>query len=252
MKPYPISLQLYSLREEAAQDFPAVLKTVADMGYIGVEFAGLHDMAPVDVRKILDDLGLVSSSTHGPMPNDENLNEVIDTANTLGYTRHVAGFGPDQFATKETILESAAVAQKAAELLDGSGVTFGIHNHYWEFDHDIDGKYPHEVFMEAAPGAFAQIDTYWVAVGGADAAKIVAQYGERAPLLHIKDGPGNREEAMTAVGGGIMDWPAVIGAATDTTEWLIVELDRCDTDMTEAVAESYRYLTESGLATGNK
>jgi len=71
-------------------------------------------------------------------------------------------------------------------------------------------------------------------------------------LLHLKDGPGNKEEPMTAVGGGIMDWPAVIGAAADTTEWVIVELDSCATDMTEAVAESYRYLTENGLATGNK
>lgn len=251
MTPHPISLQLYSLREEAAEDFPGVLKQVAEMGYVGVEFAGLHDLAPAELRKILDDLGLVVSSTHGPMPNDENVQEVIDTAKTLGYTRHVAGFGPDQFATKEATLASAAIAQHAAELLDGSGITFGIHNHYWEFDHEIDGRYPHEVFMDAAPGAFAQLDTYWVAVGGADAAKIVAQYGERAPLLHIKDGPGNREEAMTAVGGGIMDWQAVIGAAAETTEWLIVELDRCDTDMTEAVAESYRYLVGNGLARGN-
>ncbi len=40
MKPYPISLQLYPLREEAAQDFSGALKTVADRGYVGVEFAG--------------------------------------------------------------------------------------------------------------------------------------------------------------------------------------------------------------------
>ena len=252
MKPYPISLQLYSLREEAKDGFPAVLKQVADMGYVGVEFAGLHDFAPADLRRILDDLGLVASSTHGPMPTEENLSEVLETANALGYTRHVSGFGPAQFATKETILESAAIAQKAAELLEGSGISFGIHNHYWEFDHDLDGKYPHEVFMDAAPGAFAQLDTYWIQVGGADPAAIVKQYGARAPLLHIKDGPGNKEQAMTAVGGGIVDWAAVIGAAADTTEWLIVELDRCDTDMTEAVAESYRYLISNGLARGNK
>lgn len=252
MKPYPIALQLYSLREEAAADFPGVLKTVADIGYTGVEFAGLHDMTPTDVRKVLDDVGLTAASTHGPLPTEENLTEVIDTARTLGYTHHVSGFGPDQFASKETILAAAAKAQKAAELLAGTGIRFGIHNHYWEFDHRIDGRYPHEIFMAAAPDVLAQIDTYWVQVGGADAATVVGRYGTRAPLLHIKDGPGNREAAMTAIGGGIMDWAAVIGAAAATTEWLIVELDRCDTDMTEAVAESYRYLTRNGLATGTR
>jgi len=250
VKSYPISLQLYSLREEAAKDFPGVLKKVADMGYVGVEFAGLHGMSPAEVRKVLDDLGLVASSIHGPMPNEENVNEVVDAARTLGYSRHVAGFGPPGFETKEATLASAATAQKAAELLKPHGITFGIHNHYWEFDHQIDGRYPHEIFMAAAPDVFAQIDTYWVKVGGADPAAIVKQYGARAPLLHIKDGPGSRKEAMTAVGKGIMNWQAVIGAAAETTEWLIVELDRCDTDMAEAVAESCRYLVANGFGKG--
>jgi sugar phosphate isomerase/epimerase len=248
----PISIQLYSLREAAKQDFPRVLEMVADMGYVGVEFAGYHGMPAVELRKILDDLGLVASSTHGPLPTKDNLNEVIDTARTLGFTRHIAGFGPKGFETREATLESAGKAQEAAQLLVGSGITFGIHNHYWEFDKLFDGKTPHELFMENAPGVFAQIDTYWVAVAGGDAAQVVAALGPRAPLLHIKDGPVTKEEAMTAVGAGKMDWNAVIGAAAPETEWLVVELDRCDTDMAEAVARSCVYLTSSGFAEGRK
>ncbi len=250
MKPFPISVQLYSVREAAAKDFPAVLKRIAGMGYAGVEFAGFHGHTPRELRRIVDDLGLKVSSNHGPMPTKENVNEIIDTAHTLGYTRHVAGFGPNQFTSKADTLKCAEIAQTAAELLKGSGVTFGLHNHWWEFDKQFDGQYPHEIMMAAAPDCFAQIDTYWVKVGGADPAQIVRQYGARAPLLHIKDGPGAKEQSMTAVGAGIMDWKAVIGAAADTTEWLIVELDRCDTDMFEAVAESCRYLVSNGFARG--
>ena len=40
----PVSLQLYSLREQAKGDFVGVLKAVAEMGYVGVEPAGLHGM----------------------------------------------------------------------------------------------------------------------------------------------------------------------------------------------------------------
>ena len=250
MKPIPVSVQLYSVREEAAKDFPATLKKVASYGYVGVEFAGFHGKTAKELRSILDDLGLVASSAHGAMPGKENVGQILDDARTLGYTRHVSGFGPEQFATLEKTLEAAAVTQKAAELLKGSGVSLSIHNHWWEFDKKFDGKYPHEVFMAAAPDAFAQLDTYWIAVGGADAAKVVRQYGRRAPLLHIKDGPADREKAMTAVGRGVMDWPKVIGAAANSTEWLIVELDRCDTDMFEAVAESCRYLVSKGLGKG--
>ncbi len=250
MKPFPISIQLYSVREAAAKDFPAVLKRIADMGYVGVEFAGFQGHTAKALRKILDDLGLVTSTIHGAMPTKDNLAQIVDDAKTLGYTRHIAGFGPDQFKTKEDTLKCAAIAQQAADLLKGTGVTFGLHNHWWEFDKQFDGKYPHEILMAAAPGAFAELDTYWIKVGGADPVNIVKQYGARAPVLHIKDGPGNREQAMTAVGGGIMDWKAVIGAAADTTEWLIVELDRCDTDMFEAVAQSCRYLVGNGFARG--
>jgi len=252
MNPIPISVQLYSLREEAKADFPGVLKAVADMGYVGVEPAGLHGMKPEEVRKLLDDLGLVASSTHGPFPTADNISEIVDTANALGHTRHIAGFGPKDCETLETTLEAAKRAQGAAGLLEGTGITFGLHNHWWEFDKQFDGKMPHEMIMENAPGVFAEVDTYWVAVGGADAAGVVKKLGSRAPLLHIKDGPLNREEAMTAVGAGAMDWSAVMEAAQGSAEWLVVELDKCDTDMATAVAESYTYLTSNGFAKGRK
>ena len=250
MKPYPVSLQLYSLREEAAKDFPAVLKSVAEMGYAGIEFAGLHDMKPAEVKEIIDDLGLVAGSTHGAFPSKDNVNEVIDTAKTFGYTRHISGFGPQDLDTAEKCVAAAERAQGAAELLKGSGVTFGLHNHWWEFDKQFDGKYPHDILMEKAPDVFAEVDTYWVQVGGADAADVVKKLGARAPLLHIKDGSLDREKAMTAVGAGAMDWKAVIGAAHESTEWLVVELDRCDTDMTEAVRQSAKYLIDGGFGKG--
>jgi sugar phosphate isomerase/epimerase len=246
----PISLQLYSLREAAQENFPAVLKDVADMGYVGVEFAGFHGHSPKELRDMLDDLGLVASSIHGPMPTAENKDEIVETAQALGYTRHVTGFGPQQFETKEKTLEAAATVQRAAEVIAGTGVTLGLHNHDFEFLAQFDGAYGHELLMAHAPDVFAEVDTYWVQVGGADVCAVLKKLGARAPLLHIKDGPGDREQAMTAVGQGVMDWQTIMQAKWAGTEWLIVELDRCDTDMREAVAESCRYLVGNGFARG--
>lgn len=251
-KAIPISVQLYSVRDHVHNDFPAVLRRIADIGYVGVEFAGLHGMKPAAVRRVLDDLGLVASSCHGGIPDRGNVAEIIDTAKTLGLTRHISGFGPDQFATEASTLAAAAQAREGAELLKGSGISFGIHNHWWEFDKKFGQRYPHEVFMAAAPDVFAEVDTYWVTVGGADAAKAVRELGRRAPLLHIKDGPGNREQAMTAVGHGSLDWAKILAGAGAATEWLVVELDRCDTDMFQAVADSYTYLVSRGFARGRK
>jgi hypothetical protein len=55
---------------------------------------------------------------------------------------------------------------------------------------------------------------------------------------------------MTAVGDGVVDVPAIVQAGKPATEWLIVELDRCATDMMAAVARSYSYLVVEGLARG--
>ncbi|MBM3498947.1 MAG: hypothetical protein FJX74_09780, partial [Armatimonadetes bacterium] len=105
----PIALQLYTLREWAAQDFPAVLKKVAEIGYKGVEFAGLHGMAPRDVRQLIDDLGLVACSAHGGIPTTENAQQIIDECGELGHTRLVTGPGG--------ALDTAADVQAAAERL---------------------------------------------------------------------------------------------------------------------------------------
>ena len=38
----PIAAQVYSVREEAAADFEKTMRQLADMGYHGVELAGLY------------------------------------------------------------------------------------------------------------------------------------------------------------------------------------------------------------------
>ena len=58
---------------------------------------------------------------------------------------------------------------------------------------------------------------------------------------------------MVAVGQGNMDIPGVIEAGDpEMLRWLIVELDHCDTDMLQAVTDSYTYLIDNELAEGNR
>jgi len=248
----PISLQLYTVREAAAKDFAGVLKKVADIGYVGVEFAGLHGMAPAEVKKIVDDLGLQVSSAHMPMPNAENAAKLVDECRALGIPKLVSGFGPDNVKTLDLAKQAAQKVAEAAELLKGSGVAFGLHNHWWEFQL-VDGQFPEDILLGASPAVFAELDVYWAEVGCGNAAKAVADRKARIPLLHAKDGLIEPKQPMTAVGAGKLDFPAIVGAADpNVLEWVIVELDSCATDMMEAVEQSYRYLVGNGLAAGNK
>ena len=52
------------------------------------------------------------------------------------------------------------------------------------------------------------------------------------------------------MGEGKMEFAPIIEASHGASDWLIVELDRCATDMMEAVEKSYQYLVSQGLGRG--
>jgi sugar phosphate isomerase/epimerase len=150
------------------------------------------------------------------------------------------------------IKQACALLNEANGVCRANGLTLGYHNHWFEYG-KIDGRYAADLLREGLePDIILEIDTYWAQTAGADPVQIIKTLGARAPLLHIKDGPCVREEPMVAVGQGKMNVPAIVRAAEGTAQWLIVELDRCATDMLEAVHKSYSYLIGEKLGYGSK
>ena len=247
--PAPIALQLYTLREAAARDFEAAVRKVAEIGYLGVEPAGFPGTTPEGAKRLFDDLGLEVCSAHLPLPAGDTLSESLETAEALGIERVISGRGPDQFSSLDRIAESCDHFNEAAANCAGRGFTFGIHNHWWEF-FEVEGEpaYRH-LLRRLSPEVIFQVDAYWVQTAGSDPAGVIAELGTRAPLVHLKDGPCTREDDMLALGEGVTDFDR-IAAAGGCVEWWIVELDRCATDMTEAVGKSHAFLTGRGYARG--
>ena len=69
---------------------------------------------------------------------------------------------------------------------------------------------------------------------------------------HVKDGDLTEPPVHKAVGDGKVPTEDIINAADSSQlEWLIVELDSCETDMTEAVAKSVKFLASTGLGKAN-
>src|SRR5512142_3076412 len=60
----PVALQLYTVRDELAKDFPGTLEKVAKMGYAGVEFAGYGGLSASDLKGHLERLGLMPVGSH--------------------------------------------------------------------------------------------------------------------------------------------------------------------------------------------
>lgn len=248
----PIALQLYTVREAAAKDFPATLRRVAEIGYKGVETAGYHGYEPGEVARMVKDLGMEIPSCHAALPTPENANQVVEDLTALGSKRVIGGFGPDQLRTVLMCKQAAETVSRGAELLKPHGLTCGMHNHWWEF-HTVDGRLVYDILMQEAPDMFSELDVYWCAYGKADPVVVTGRYKSRIPLLHVKDGSLAENAPHLAVGSGVLDIPAIIAAADpNVLQWLVVELDDYAGDMWEAVEESYRYLVQNGLGEGNR
>ena len=248
----PIAVQLYSLRAEAARDFRAVIERLGRAGFAGVELAGLNGMAPAKLRRRLADAGLEIAAAHVQAPIGDARERVLDEQEALGTKTLVVPFmPPDRFKTLDSIRAVAAEIAESHTNARARGMALGYHNHFWEFQIAHEGKSAHEILMgQLDPAIFVELDTYWARVGGRDPAKIVAELGARVWLLHLKDGPADAPRSpMTAVGDGVLDFPAIV-AASDTVRWHIVELDACATDMFEAIEKSYRFLVGRGLSRG--
>jgi sugar phosphate isomerase/epimerase len=248
----PLAVQLWSLREEAANDFPAVLKRVADIGYAGVEPAGMHGHDPREIGKLIADLGMEVPAIHVSTPNSENLAEIVEEAQALGAKYVVGGYSPLYGETDEAWRETAVRFRQAGEMLEPYGLSFAFHNHWFEFAPYGDG-FMYDMLLAEAPNVSSELDVYWAAVGGADPIELLRRYKSHIPLLHARDGMLKEERSMVAVGSGVLPIPEIIRAAdSDVLQWLVVEIDDGEGDMFEAVEESYRYLTSMGLAQGTK
>jgi len=68
------------------QERPArTLAAVAQIGYRGVEFAGYHGRSAKELRKLLDDNGLIACGTHTPYESvlGDKLKETVEFNRTI-------------------------------------------------------------------------------------------------------------------------------------------------------------------------
>lgn len=248
--PAPIALQLYTIREDLKNDLAGTLTKIAKMGYVGAESYGGLDASAV--KKVADDIGLQIMGSHVPAPVGENKDKVLEMAQIYDIDNVIIpGLPHDKFKSRAGIAEMIDFVNTAHTNVSSAGLKLGYHNHEFEFV-PIDDTVGYQIFLEGLhPDIFMEVDTYWAQNAGYNVLDLLDQLGSRCPYLHIKDGPGGEHDApQLALGEGIMDIPAIVNA--HDSEWLIVELDSCATNMLEAVHKSYTYLIDNGLATGNQ
>ena len=226
MKKFPIALQLYSVRDAMEQDFEKTLKEVSEMGYEGVEIAGISSLNYFEMAEVLNSAGITAISAHIGLDEIEN-EEKLEGLKGLGL-KYAAFNGMG--ISKESIPYLRDNFTRLGKICRENGIYLLYHNHDYEF-----AKIDEVPGLDLVYGAVnpkylgAEIDTCWVKYAGIDPAEYIRKYKGRCPLIHIKDYNGGKKGedfSYKAVGSGVMDVGAVINAAKAAgSEWIIVEQD---------------------------
>ncbi len=267
-----ISVQLYSVREQAAADCEGTLRAIAEMGFKNVEPAGYPGSSPAEAAKLFNSLGLKAPSCHGPLPIGDDKNRIIEEALLMGHRYVITGCPPkfgENYANADAIRAMVDLYCEAAENAAPHGLQVGYHNHDWDLA-DVDGKPGYRYFLENTPETILwEADLFWIARAGIEPAAFVKEIGVRGKCLHFKDGivtaAAEFTEAETEdgkimistskpflpAGSGQVDLLSASKVA-EHVEYAVVELDSYEGDMMMAVQESYNYLTSQGIAQGRK
>ncbi|MFZ2149357.1 MAG: sugar phosphate isomerase/epimerase [Sedimentisphaerales bacterium] len=222
----PFGLQLYSVREDCKRDLPGTIAAVAKMGYTSVEFAGYYDRTAGQLRKMLDDNGLVCCGTHTAIETllDDNLPRTIEFNRTLGNKYLIVPWLPEKYRTsRQAWLDTAKLFNELAEKVKPNEMLVGYHNHGVEFT-AIDGELPWDIFFgNTRKDVIMQIDLGNAMHGGADPLPYLYRYPGRAITVHIKEFSKTNNKAL--IGEGDVSWKAFFALckAVGQTEWYIVE-----------------------------
>lgn len=240
----PTAVNLWTVRDHLAADRAGTLRRLAGLGYDAVEpFEATDD--PAGLRAIADDLGLAVCSAHSHrLLGADDPDAVFEAVTVLGTDLVIVPYGllEDAFADLDALKRTAATLNSLAERAARHGLVLGYHNYWWEFESEIDGRHAAEVLADLlAPEVFFEVDDYWAALGGADVPGVVTRLGERVRALHLKDGPIAKGAAHTALGRGEMPTARILAAAP-AGALRIVELQTCDGDVFEALADSRAFL----------
>lgn len=222
---FSFGFQVWTIRKELIEDFPGTLKKMAAMGYSEVEmcsplgysiagFKPLNEMSGTEMKKIIEDAGLVCSSSHftsGELLN--SLDNRIEWASQIGMKQMALSMPSlPRNATMDDWRRIAQELNKVGEVTRAAGIQMVYHNHHFEFN-KIDGELIYPVLLEELDPDLVKMQ-FQVAVidKGFKAEDFFRKYPGRFISAHLADYSPELEKHVP-IGQGMVDWEDLFEAA---------------------------------------
>ena len=245
----PIGIQLWSVKEEMADNADKTLKQLARMGYNYVEGFGmkngkLFDQTIPDFKKMMKEYELKMSSIHHVFTSKhydtakktvtDEWKQTVENALKLGNRYLISPFTEEaDRKSPDTYKEFCDMLNKAGEYCKEQNIRFGYHNHAFEFQTKWDGKMLHEVLMENTNPEVVtmELDWMWAVRGGQNVVELFTKYPGRFELAHIKDLEEEGKDDSIIIGEGVIDFENILtNIRKGGTKMLIVELENYQKD----------------------
>ena len=222
-----LALQLYTVRDETARDFKAVVEQVAKLGYSGVEFANYGNLSSNELAGLLTRTGLRTAGSHvGWEALENDLEREINYCLEIGSHHITLPYLGNEWYTGEKFKTLPSQLNEFGRIAQQKGISFSYHNHAHEFAQGEDGRYLLDMLLDSTDPAYVklELDTYWASFAGVDPIAYLHKRAGRVPLIHLKD--MTPERTFTEVGNGTLDIKGICQAAKESgVEWYIVEND---------------------------
>jgi len=214
----PIGFQVWTIKDSLVKDFAGTLKKMAELGYQSLEmcsppgyessgFGPLMKLKPVEMKKIINDAGLICPSSHyGMREFREHLDERISFALESGQKQMIlSSFGLPQKATLDDWLRAADELNKMGLKAKNAGIQMGFHNHHMEFQ-QIDGTLIYDALMKQFDPEYIKMQFQVAVINiGYKASDYFKKYPGRFISAHLADWSYLEKKEMP-VGQGIVDW----------------------------------------------
>lgn len=241
-----VGIQLYTVREAMLSDAVGTLKKLAGIGYKELESArsqkgNYYGLQPGEIKKITRDLGMTLRSGHVHIDNDWQRS--VDKAAEAGQDYLICSSLPSKGQTVDNYKRVADTFTKAAEDCKKAGLTFGYHNHEYEFEKE-NGQVLYDVLLENTDPDLVkmELDLGWVIVTGYDPIQYFEKYPGRFPLWHLKDMKKNPPES-TEFGKGQIDIKRMLQHAEKSgMKFFFVEQEEYAGAPMASVEHNYHYL----------
>lgn len=244
-----LGLQLYTVRDDMKKDPLGTLKQLSAMGYKNVEHANYVDRkfygySATDFKKILSDLGLKMPSGHTVMSGSDwveskkdfsdKWKQTVEDAATVGEMYVISPWLDESLRQNyDGLVKFLEVFNNCGELCKKSGLTFGYHNHDFEFKYSLNGKKIYDIILEKTDPTLVlqQIDIGNMYGAGGRALDILKKHPGRFKSMHVKDeiksndkGEMNDNYESTVLGKGILPVKEIVDLFRErggTTEFII-------------------------------